>query len=412
MQNRKLLFIVLTILLSTFLLSKESRKMSAVNIYKDIYISIDKDIKIKPKSIHLGKEYKDIAIRGIRTQGSLDAIDNIQKSKANIAIARGDVLGIKNNALLGFDEYKNYGIVCSPSDSILYLVSKKDIKSIIDLRNLEISTGLISNIAQLYLSNMAKNSGIELNIKYESMSLDDSLYALQRDKIDALFIFGPTSYIYKITNAGLHIISLPNDFFSNFSIKSGLNRYSYKIRDRYIKTFGVQNFIIAPKTTLDKNIDRKVEAMVNAFGCYKTIQNIDSFYGDIYPSVKDSIYKIQQQVDTEDSIIFRLIRRAKIPNGTRYVYDVINNSNSDMNITLDEFRTREFDSIPIKPRHLMSITPSGSIAIKAKSKQIMTILYENPFLYRIKPTRIEVIFKNLTIPDNKIKFYMTIGDQL
>ena len=399
------------ILLSSELYSKKDAKMNSVNIFKDIFISIDSDIKIDADSIQLSQKYQNLNIKSIQTKGSIDAIENIRKSKANIAIVRGDILGSKKNSLLGFDAYKDYGIVCSPSDSILYLVSKKEINSIVDLRYKEVSTGLSSNIAQLYLNNIAKNSGVELSIGYNSMDIDDSLDALENNKIDAIFMFAPYSYIRKITKKGFTIRSLPNDFFSNFSIKKGLNRYSYDIEDRYIRTFSVQNFIIAPKTTLDKNIALKVESMISSFGCYKSIQNIDAFYGDIYPSVKDSVNDIQQRVDKEDSINFYLSKKAKTSDGTRFVYYATNNSSSDMNITLDEFRTNKFDNVPIKPRHLLSITPSGNIELKAKSEKMITIIYKNTFLYRVKPTRLEVIFKNTTLQNEKIHFYMTVGDR-
>ena len=411
MVKKILIILSILLLLSSTLYSKRDRKMSSINIFKDIFISIDSDIKIDSNSIYLSKKYQNLNIKNVSTEGSLDAIDNLRKSKANIAIVRGDVLGAKNNALLGFDEYKDYGIICSPSSSILYLISKKEINSITDLRYMEISTGLSSNITQLYLSNIAKNSGTKLDISYNSLDLDESLYALSIGRLDAIFMFAPSNYTSKITRAGLTIRSIPNDFFTNLTIKKGLNPHSYYIKDRRIRTLEVQNFIIAPKTTLDKNIDLKVESMISAFGCYKSIQNIDAFYGDMYESVKESVNNIQQMVDKEDAISFNLVQKVKTTDGTRFVYDVINSSSSDMNITLEEFRTTKFDRVPIKPRHLMTTIPSGDIELKAKSTKMVTIIYKNTFLYRVKPTKLRVIYKNTTLKDSKVEFFMTIGDR-
>ncbi len=399
------------ILGSSELYAKKNRKMSEINIFKDIFISVDNDIKIDTDNIYLSKKYKDLNIKNIYAEGSMDAIDNLRKSKANIAIVRGDILGARNNSLLGFNTYKDYGIICSPSNSVLYLISKKKINSIVDLRYMEISTGIASNITQLYLNNIAKNSGTKLDISYNSMNLNDSLSALKNDSLDVVFIFGPSDYASIIDDEGLTIHSLPDDFFTNLTIKKGLNPHSYYIEDRKIRTLEVQNFIIAPKTTLDKNIDLKVESMVSAFGCYKTIQNIDAFYGDMYPSVKESVFKIQQRVDREDAIDFKLHKRVKTTDGERFVYYARNHSSSDMNITLSEFRTTKFDKVPIKPRHVMSTVPSGDIELKAKSKKMITILYKNPFLYKIKRTKLKVIYKNLTFEDSTVAFFMTIGDR-
>ncbi len=409
----KILLYALSIFIlgSSELYAKKNRKMSKINIFKDIFISVDSDIKIDADNIHLSKKYKNLNIKDIYAGGSMDAIDNLRKSKANIAIVRGDILGARNNSLLGFDAYKDYGIICSPSSSVLYLISKKNINSIVDLRYMDISTGIASNIAQLYLDNIAKNSGTKLDISYNSMNLYDSLSALKDDSLDAVFMFGPSDYASIIDDEGFTIRSLPDDFFTNLTIKKGLNPHSYYLNDKKIRTFEVQNFIIAPKTTLDKNIDLKVESMVSAFGCYKTIQNIDAFYGDMYPSVKESVFKIQQRVDREDAIDFLLHKRAKTTDGERFVYYARNRSSSDMNITLSEFRTTKFDNVPIKPRHVMSTVPSGNIELKAKSQKMITILYKNPFLYRIKPTKLKVIYKNLTLEDSTIVFFMTIGDK-
>ena len=415
MWKRILIFVLITIVSSGEETKKRyDTKMDDVNIFKDIFISIDEDLSIDTDSIFFSDKYKELNIRRIPTTGSLDAIANLKKSKSNISIVRGDVLGIKNNSLLGEDEYKGYGIVCSPSRSLLYLVSKKSIKSITDIRNMEISTGLSSNIAQLYLSDISKNSGISLDIGYNSLNFDDSISALEKGTIDAIFMFGPEDYAYKFANKGLTLLSLPDDFFTNLHNRKGLNRDSYYIDDRRVNTLEVQNFIIAPKTTLDENIDLKVEAMVSAFGCYKTIQNIESFYGDLHPSVKPAFSKIHKRLTTvRDGLVsFKPKGKPiKTADETRYVYYAINDSINDMNITFDEFRTKKFDKIPIRPRHLVNIVPSGIVTLKRKSKKMITFIYKNPFSYRIKNMKLKTIYKNLTAEDNTIEFYLNIGDK-
>jgi len=391
---------------------KYDKKMPKVNIFKDIFLSIDSDLKIDSDSIFLSDKYQELNIRSIDTLGSLDALNNIRKSKANIAIVRGDILGAKNNGLFGLDTYKDYGIVCSSSNSFLYLVSKKTITSINDLRGMKVSTGLSSNIAQLYLSNISKNSGIKLDITYKSLDVDDSIYALKNDKIDAIFLFAPQNYAKKFSKHDLNISSLPDDFFANLSFKKGLNRESYYIGDERIRTFSVQNFVIAPKNTLDTKINVKIEAMVSAFGCYQSLQNIDSFYGEMHEMVKEAVGSIHKRIEKENAISITLRTVEKVDNGSKYIFDISNGSDSDMNITFEGFETNAFDNIPIKPRHLIEVVPSGDLGIKAKSEKMVSFIYKNPFLYTIKKKKIKTIYKNLSVKDSKVEFFLTIGDDL
>ncbi len=389
---------------------KSDRKLDAVNIFNDIFLTTDSDLKIGGSDIYLSEKYSEMTVRDIAAQGSLDAIDNLRKSKANIAIIRGDVIAARKHSLFGFDPYEDYAIVCSSGDSLLYLISKKPITSIIDLRSMRISTGLSSNIAQLYLDNITKNSGIKLDITYKSIDLDHSLYALDNDEIDAIFLFGPADYVKKIQKAKFILNSLPDDFFSNLTLKQGLNRESFMAGDKYIRTFSVPNFIIAPKNTLDTKIETKIEAMVSAFECYRTIQNIDAYYGDIHEMVKASISNIHKRIEDENALSVALVGTQKVDNGRKYVIEFSNASSTDMNITFEGFETKAFDKSPIKPRHLIEILPEGIIEIKAKSHKSVSYVYQNPFLQEIRKKKIRVIYKNLTVENSKIEFSLTIGD--
>jgi TRAP-type uncharacterized transport system substrate-binding protein len=391
---------------------KYDKKLEGSNIFKDIFISADSDVKIDIDNIFLSEKYHDLSIKEIDTLGSLDALNNLRKSQANIAIVRGDVLGAKNNALFGLDAYQDYGIICASNTSRLYLVSQKSITSVNDLRNMRISTGLSSNIAQLYLANISKNSGIKLDITYKSLDLDDSIYALKHGKIDAIFMFGPKGYASKFAKNDLNVTSLPDDFFNNLSIKKGLNRDSFTLKGERIRTFSVQNFVIAPKNTLDAKIGFKVEAMVSAFGCYQNIQNIDSFYGELHPMVKEAVGSIHKRIENENALSIELRHVEKVDNGRKYIFDITNNSENDMNITFEGFETTAFDSIPIKPRHLIEVIPSGDFGIKAKSDKMVSLIYKNPFLYKVGKRKIKTVYKNLSVKNSKVEFFLTIGDDL
>ena len=390
---------------------KNDDKLDKINIYKDIFLAIDSELKMNIDDIFLSQKYKNFTLKGIESIGSLEAINNLRKSKANISIVRGDVLGIKKNGIFGIEPYEDFGIICSPNRSVLYLVSKYDITSINDLRDRIVSTGLVSNMAQLYLNDITKNSGVELDISFRSLDISDSIDALLNDDIDVLFAFAPENYVLNFTTNGLKVQSLPDDFLTNLNYTKGINPHRYELNGKRIRTYETPNFIIAPTQTLDENINLKIEAMVSAFKCYKTIQNIDSFYGKLHDDVKKSISKIHKRLDKQSAIKFVFKRDVKVKNSVKHIYEIQNNSKADQNITFLQFRTKKFDKIPIKPRHLISIIPNKMIKLKAGSKRILTFTYKNPFLEKIPKRKIETVFINKTEKNKEIKFFLTIGDE-
>ena len=387
------------------------KKLSNVNIFKDIFLSIDSDVNIFAEDIFLSQKYADLNLRTIRTEGSLDAINHIKNSQANIAIVRGDILAVTNKGLLGLEQYNNYAIVCSPNSSILYLISKKKINSIEDMRNMRVSTGLSSNMAQLYLANIATSTGTPLDISYHSFDFEDSMGALERNEIDVIFMFASEEYVQTFAGSDFKIRSLPNEFFNSLKSIKGLHPHSFYVNKERIQTVEVQNFLIAPKNTLDTSINLKIEAMVSAFECYNTIQNIDPFYGELHEALKPAITKIHERINLEEAINFTLKSKVKSDGGMKYVYEVRNDSTEDMNITLKELRTKSFDTIPIRPRHLITVVPSGDIGIKKNSTKVVSFLYKNPFIYNIKKREIAIVYKNLTVKESEdIVFFLTIGE--
>jgi len=409
---KKYLFLII---LSIFLYSN--------TIFDEIFLAIDNNLDNNYIS-------KGIKLTKVKSKGSLDAIRNLKENKANIALVRGDVLGIKKNGILGLEAFENYGIICSPSKSILYLVSKTKIKSINDFRDKKISTGVITNLSQIYLNNVLKNNGLEFDISFNALNLNNSIKALKKGNIDIILMFATRDALSKFKKNGLEVQSLPDDFFKNLTFKRGLKPFSYKIKDKKIRTLEVPNFFIAPLDTLDDNIKYKIEQIIRKFKCYKTIPTIDPFYGTLHPLVKSIINEINQKEKEppqkapkeeeyfdHNPIQFLFKREVNlIDGGKSYIYNVENRASKDINISFWEFKTNSFDNIPIKPRHLISISPKRVIKLKGKSKKLVTFTYKNPFIYKITPREIEVIYKNLSMEnnssfDNTISLYLTIGDK-
>jgi TRAP-type uncharacterized transport system substrate-binding protein len=397
----------------TRILTKES---SSIDILDNIIYSQDKSFEDLNITDYVQKKY-ELNILNVKSIGSKDVINKLQDSSINIGLTRGDILGIHNNGLYGFNQFKNYGILCSPSSSVLYIVSKIKIDSIYDLRGKRISTGNISNFAQVYLSDMLQNSGLSTDISFRSYSFDKSINLIKSDKIDMIFMFSKPKDFQKLQKHNLVISSIPKDAFQFLKRNKGLNPYNYKVGDKIINTLSAPNYIVAPLETLDIDISKKIEAIVDKFECYKNIQNIDPFYGAIHPEVKDAISRIRVRNKAADelnnklnSIVIKLDDTKVVDNQTQYVYRVYNDSKYDANITFDHYRTKLFDNTAIKARHVLDNFPKGNINIKPFKSKLVSFTYENRFTTKVKDTKINLIFKDLVNDGNIISTVLRIGD--
>ncbi|MEA3354642.1 MAG: TAXI family TRAP transporter solute-binding subunit [Campylobacterota bacterium] len=386
----------------------KENKIDDINIFEDIVFSIDPELKGKNEKASLDKRYT-LKLKNLPSSGSLDVVNMLQDSRINMALARGDILGIKNNALYGFEAFQNYGILCAPNNSLLYIVSKKKIDSIYDLRGTKISTGKISNIAQVYLKDIIENSGMAMDISFKSFDMEKSLKALKNDSIDMIFIFSSQNNIEEILNSGFKISSIPADMFRFFKKRKGLIEYNYKVDNKYISTVKAPNYLIAPLETLDDAIGKKIEAMVYKYGCYKNIQNIDPHYGKIHPGVKTAISNIRNYTNSTGliNVVFQSAKRSS--DRVNYFYKIYNSSSLDMNVTFDHYETKLFDDTPIKPRHVIENFPKGIIKLKPKSDRIVTFVYKNNFTSKIKQTDVELVFKDSS--NNNIRTNLRIGDE-
>ena len=265
-----------------FLDDKKAKMKS--NLLKDIVFSVSP--KDKLASLKMKKIYR---------KGNLDKVYDLKDYIANFSVIRGDVLGASNAGLYGFEAFTNYGLLCSNSEEILYLVSKEDIKSIYDLRRKKISVGNISDISQVYLKDIANDSGVMLDINFKSFDLKDSMQKIRQGEIDAFFMFAPKNKVATILKNKLHISSTPNDFLKVLNDKQGLNTLKYKIDGRLIRSYKVPNYVVGLVETLDAEMPKKVRAVVEAFGCYKQAKIPDAFYGNPHPELMNIMAAIKAE---------------------------------------------------------------------------------------------------------------------
>jgi len=379
-----------------------------VNILKEIVFSLSSKKKIP-----------SLKNKQILRDGGLGKIYAIKDYVANFSIVRGDILGINNAGMYGFEAFTNYGLLCSTSEDILYLVSKKEIKSIYDLRRKSISVGNISDMAQIYLQEIAKNSGVILDINFQSYSFSDSMQMLSNDKLDAFFIFAPKRKIIDMVKKGLYISSMPDDFTKVLSTKSGLKKVKYKIDGRLVRSYKVPNFVVGVVNTLDTKINDKVKDVVRAFECYKQVKVPDAFYGNVHPYLAKAIEDIQAEIDAKkllnekrDALTIKFFKEKKSSGSKLYYYQINNASSDDVNLTFTTAKTKAFDRYAFKPRHLLNIQLANPIIeVKANSKKLISFKYHNPFSTRLKNLKLDLNFKRKDADGQEFSIPLIIGDE-
>lgn len=386
-------------------------KDDGIDVLKNIVFSTDNSLNQGYKNFRIKQKY-DLKVQRLDSIGSLDVVQKLQNSRINTGIVRGDVLGIKKNALYGFDAFANYGIVCAQSSSVLYMIAKRKIKSIYEMRGMTIATGKVTNLAQIYLSDMARNSGISLNINYTSLEFEAALEALAADDVDMIFMFGPTSYVRDAVEKDFIVSSFTPQMKKLLQKRQGLLNFTYKIDKERIATYKVPNYVIAPLVTLDTEIAKKIKALVDTFACYKRIQNIDPFYGQLHPEVKNAIAQLRAEeanLNNKGSVKLSLINVKKEKGDTKYFFQLQNSYAQDVNVTFDYYKTKLFDSTAFKPRHVLDVFPKGKIEVKANNSRLVSFIYKNNFTTRIKQSEISLIFQDLT-NKSTISVPLEIGD--
>jgi len=370
-------------------------------------------------SVSSKQQFPSLKNRQIIKEGGLDKIYAIKDYTANFSIVRGDILGINNAGLYGFEAFTNYGLLCSTSEDILYLVSKKEIKSIYDLRRKSISVGNISDMAQIYLKEIAKNSGVILDINFKSFSFNDSMNMLSNDKLDAFFMFAPKEKILSMVKKGLYISSMPDDFTKLLNTKDGLKKVKYRIDGRLIRSYKVPNFVIGVVDTLDTKINDKIEDVVKAFKCYKQVKVPDAFYGKVHPYLAKAIESIQTDIDSKKlleqkskALTIKFFKEKKSSDSKLYYYQITNDSSDDVNLTFTTAKTKAFDKYAFKPRHLLNIQLANPIIeVKANSKRLISFKYHNPFSTRLKNLKLDLNFKTKDLNAKEFSIPLIIGDE-
>lgn len=355
----------------------------------------------------------------ILRNGNLEKIEDLKSYAANFAIVRGDVLGMKNAGLYGFEAFTNYGILSETAPDILYLVSKEEIASVYDLRQKSISVGNISDIAQVYLNDVIKESGVGLDINFKSLSLEDSIKKVREGELDAFFIFAPMSKVTEIANGGLYVSTTPDDFLKVLNKKQGLESVKYKIDDRIVTSYKSPNFLVAIVQTLDVAFAAKIKEVVLAFECYKNVKIPDPFYGNVHPELQNAILSIladanaQKLLDAKDEAIsISFYKESKQEKGKLYYYQIENVSSDDVNLSFENMKTKAFDNYAFKPRHLLKLQMRDTvIEMRAKSKKLISFAYSNPFATRVEDMNIELNFKETRENGKHFSIGLKVGDK-
>lgn len=369
----------------------------------------------------------NIPVNKITRQSNIEVINDIENAVSNFGIARGDVLGLKNLGLYDLGLFNNYGILCKTSDSVLYLVSREEIKSIYDFRGKNISTGKVTDIAQIYLKNALKDTGILKDIDFKALSIDASIKALEDKEIDVFFLFAPKNHIYKFLKKGFYISSIPNMLRTELNTQEGLSVVKYKIDDRLILTYQSPNFLVSPLATLDVDIVKKIEIVANRYGCFNTLKIPKAFFGQVHPELLKALELLKAKLEAEkqakldadalalekDGVSISYVETKKYDEYVDYIYKVSNITTEPRKVIFQYIKTKYFDQFAIKPHHVLTLnTKSEQLSIEPNSEKIISFRYKNPFTIRIENLKVELVFKDAKFTDKRIILPLTIGDNL
>ena len=392
---------------------KDRVKKIKTDPLNEITISSKKNTTIP----NLTNQYK-IKANNIYRPNNMKIVKDLESSESNFAIVRGDVLGFKNAGTHNLSVYNNYGILCQTSNNILFLVSNQEINSLYDLRDKILSVGEVSDIAQVYIQSMIKDNGIIRDIHFQSLSVNDSIKALEKKKIDAFFLFAPKETIYTYLKKGFHISSIPSDMRKHLNNEEGLSSFKYKIDERIVRTYKVPNFVVSPIATLDTDITRKIEVVGDKFGCFDTIKVPKAFFGQLHPEFLKiaealRLKKLAEQNKQKamEELTIKFFQKTKYPEYTDYVYKVSNNTEAELLVSFEYFKTKLFDDYAIKPHHMIKLAlPNSVIKLDANSTKLLSFQYKNPFTLRVdKDITIDLIFKDLRYTDRFLTIPLEIG---
>jgi len=421
---------------------KNRYELEDTDTVNDIVMSTSKQERIR----NLTNELK-IGSKHIKRENNLQIISDLENAVSNFGIVRGDILGLKNIGAYNLSAYSNYGILCSPSQSVLHLVGNSEIKSIYDLRFKKVSIGNVSDIAQVYLKNVAEKSGMIKDIEYKSLSIDDSIVALRDGKIDAFFLFAPKEYIYKYLENNFYISSIPDDIRSGISLEEGLNNLRYKINERVLHTFKTPNYIISPIATLDINIANKIEVVAQRYGCFRAMKIPKPFYGQLHPELLAAFERIKAKLladklkkeeedkakllaaqlkkdeqmkgelaknaldDLRNAVNVTFVEKKEHEAYTEYMYKASNVSSKNADVSFEYIKTDFFDKASVKPHHVIQLSSTNPlITVEANSAKFVSFKYANPYAFRIDELTVELVFKDHRYTDRTLYVPLVIGE--
>ena len=410
---------------------KDKYELINADTVNEIVISANHQDKVPD----LTNKYK-INAKRVNRKNNIQVINDLENSMSNFGIVRGDILGLKNKAAYDLSAYNNYGILCSTTHSVLYLVSNKQIDSIFDLRYKKVSIGDVSDIAQIYLKNAAQKSGMIKDIQFKSLSIEDSIKALDKGKIDAFFLFAPKQYIYKYIKNNFYISSIPSEIRSEINMEEGLKVLKYKINERVVQTLQTPNYLISPLATLDLNIINKIEVVAKKFGCFKSMKIPKAFYGQLHPELlniyeklkaeraaqklKDDAAKkaalsvanlVKNKDNLRNAVNITFTQKKEFDNYTEHIYTITNKTSKITNVNFEYIKTNFFDQSSVKPHHVIKLSSTTrKIPVDANSSKVISFKYKNTFAINIENVTVDLVFKDLRYNDRILNVPLVIGE--
>ena len=111
-----------------------------------------------------------------------------------------------------------------------------------------------------------------------------------------------------------------------------------------------------------------------------------------------------------DELTITFYKKTIYPEYDGYIYKVTNNTDTELTVSFEYFKTKMFDNYAIKPHHIIKLgLPSNVMVIDPNSTKLISFQYKNPFTLRLNEIKLDLIFKDLRYTDRFLTIPLKIG---
>ena len=306
-------YLLLTLFLFDFLLAKDI--VIATGSKSGNYYKVGKELN---KTLYKGKA------KVINTQGSVENLLLIAEKKVDLAITQADALDFLDifYQSTGQSSEDFVKIVSELYTETLHIVVSKNskIKTINDLNGKVMVAGGKKSGSSVTAGFIEKNFNIEFGSILD-VSIKKGLDLLKKGKVDVVFYVtrAPSNLLAKYKN-DIKLLSVNKEVENNKHIKViKLAKSSYDFLREDIQTYGVNSYVVAPTSTMQKKKKAKIDNKMLVVPT-KVLKKYNARYGN-HALMKLALYNDKLQELQNENTLVKLVKVNNLVNKNKYLKD-------------------------------------------------------------------------------------------